>query len=372
MITYTYVVTNTSTNEALTNVTVSDPMSGLSAIDCGGGSPTIPALDAGTSQTCTATYTTTQADVHAGSITNTGTATGTPPSGPDVSASSAVTIEEVPEPAISIVKSASVQSYTSAGTGITYDFQVTNTGNETLTNVTVTDPLSGLSSISCNGGTNVISALAPGASATCTATYTTTQTDVTVGSLSNTATASGTTPEGPGVSAESSVTIPVVGQPFTCDSPEFLPLAGVADAALLGDRGFGVGVVHRRRSHLHPDVQRPWLRPSQRLPLRHGVERRRDERPAPDRRQWQCHVTRARERVRGGCAATGCRFIRRQRYLLIVTRGTSTSTAYEIDVTSSPPAVIYTVTLSAQYESTGLGSRRRVHVGNGEREHVPG
>ena len=35
-------------------------------------------------ETCTATYTTTQADVDAGGITNTGTATGTPPTGPTV------------------------------------------------------------------------------------------------------------------------------------------------------------------------------------------------------------------------------------------------------------------------------------------------
>ena len=33
-------------------------------------------------ETCTATYTTTQADVDAGVINNTGTATGTPPTGP--------------------------------------------------------------------------------------------------------------------------------------------------------------------------------------------------------------------------------------------------------------------------------------------------
>ena len=43
-----------------------------------------PSLAAGASETCTATYTTTQADVDSGRITNTGTATGTPPTGPNV------------------------------------------------------------------------------------------------------------------------------------------------------------------------------------------------------------------------------------------------------------------------------------------------
>ena len=43
----------------------------------------------------------------------------------------------------------------------------------TLTSVTVTDPMSGLSKISCPAPT-----LAPGATETCTATYTTTQADV--------------------------------------------------------------------------------------------------------------------------------------------------------------------------------------------------
>ena len=66
MITYSYVVTNTG-NVALTNVTVNDPMAGLSAIDCGGNSNVIPTLAPGASVTCTATYVTTQADVTAGS-----------------------------------------------------------------------------------------------------------------------------------------------------------------------------------------------------------------------------------------------------------------------------------------------------------------
>ena len=66
-------------------------------------------------------------------------------------------------------------------------FTVTNTGNVTLTNVTVTDPL-----ITVTG--TPIASLAPGASdaATFTGTYTLTQADIDAGTLTNTATATGT------------------------------------------------------------------------------------------------------------------------------------------------------------------------------------
>jgi hypothetical protein len=71
----------------LTWVTVTDPMSGLSKISC-------PAtkLSPGATETCSVTYTTTQADVKRGSVKNTGTATGTSPSGTKVSATSTVIV----------------------------------------------------------------------------------------------------------------------------------------------------------------------------------------------------------------------------------------------------------------------------------------
>ena len=57
----------TATNDgqvSLHDVDVTDPMTGLSAIDC---TPTAPAtLASGDSMTCTATYTVTQADVDNG------------------------------------------------------------------------------------------------------------------------------------------------------------------------------------------------------------------------------------------------------------------------------------------------------------------
>jgi uncharacterized repeat protein (TIGR01451 family) len=199
VITYSYLVSN-SGNMTLTNIAVTDPHSGLSSINC----PTTT-LAPGASETCTATYTTTQADVNAGLITNTGTASGTPPTGPAVSDDSTLTVPAVVSASIALFKSSSPTSFSSAGQLINYSYLVTNTGNVTLTSVAVTDPHSGLSAISCSTAT-----LAPGASETCTATYTTVQADVNAGSITNTGTASGSPPIGPAVTADSSVTIPAV------------------------------------------------------------------------------------------------------------------------------------------------------------------
>ncbi|MCB0906356.1 MAG: hypothetical protein KDB63_04465, partial [Nocardioidaceae bacterium] len=189
---YSFVVTNTG-NVTLTTVGVSDPKVG--AVTC----PTTT-LAPGVSTTCTKTYTLTQADVDAGHVANTATATGTPPSGltpPTSSDSTDTTV--TPGPAITLVKTAGVPSGTTAGSTIAYTFLVTNTGNVTLTSVGVADAKVG--AVTCPATT-----LAPGASMTCTATYTLTQADVDAGSVSNTATASGTSPTNVTVSATSSAT----------------------------------------------------------------------------------------------------------------------------------------------------------------------
>ena len=199
---YSYVVTNTG-NVTLNPVTVNDPLPGLSPISC----PSTQLAPDGL-MTCTASYTTTQADVDAGGVTNTGTATGVPPAGPPVTDSATITIPASQQPNISLTKTASLTTYSAAGTPVTYDYQVTNTGNVTLDPVTVTDPMPGLSAITCS--TNV---LAPGGAETCTATYTTTQADMDHGSITNTGTASGTPPTGAAVVATSSVTLSALPTP---------------------------------------------------------------------------------------------------------------------------------------------------------------
>ncbi len=215
-VSYSFLVTNTG-NVTLAAVGVAETaFSGTGtapAISC---PPGAASLAPGASVTCTASYTATQADVDAGSITNTAIATGTPPSGTPVdSPPSSATVTASPSPAIAIVKSATpsgASAYT-AGQQITYSFVVTNTGNVTLTGVTVDDTdftgTGAMSAITCP-----VTTLEPGASTTCTATYTLTQADVDRGTTTNAATATGTPPSGtPPVSPPSTVTIPAAPAP---------------------------------------------------------------------------------------------------------------------------------------------------------------
>ena len=143
LVTYSYKVTNTG-NVTLDPVVVSDPMAGLSDISCPDTS-----LGPWDTETCTATYTTTQGDVDHGSISNTGTATGTAPNGQKVMDTSSVCIPACQKPAIKLKKSASIDSFSAPGTLVTYSYKVTNTGNVTLDPVVVSDPMAGLSDISC-------------------------------------------------------------------------------------------------------------------------------------------------------------------------------------------------------------------------------
>lgn len=80
---------------------------------------------------------------------------------------------------------------------LTYSFVIVNNGNVTLQNVTVVDPLSGLSALFCLPTQG--SSLAPNAIMNCTATYTVTQADFDRGEITNLATATGTAPDGSNV-----------------------------------------------------------------------------------------------------------------------------------------------------------------------------
>jgi hypothetical protein len=173
LITYTFVVTNTG-NVTLTNVTVTDPLAGLSAITCD--AYTIPV---GGFITCTATYAVTQADIDAGSVYNLATAD-SDESGPDDDDNT----EPLPQNAAISLNKVTVDGI-SAGDGlniligesITWKYTVKNTGNVTLFSITVTDDQS--VDIDCNGGMNttsdhIIASMVPNATVVCTASGTAT------------------------------------------------------------------------------------------------------------------------------------------------------------------------------------------------------
>ena len=207
---YTFTATNTG-DTSLSNVSIAETSftgsGSMSALTC---VPPQPAtLAPGAVMTCTATYVVTQADVDAGSVDNTATATGTPPSGPNVTDTDDATVPATQTPAIDLVKTVDKTTLV-AGQTLNYTFTATNTGNVTLTNVVIAE-----TSFTGSGSMSALTCvppqpatLAPGAVLTCTATYVVTQADVDAGSVDNTATATGTPPTGPDVTDTDDAQVP--------------------------------------------------------------------------------------------------------------------------------------------------------------------
>jgi len=185
-ITYTFVVENTG-NVSLTNITVTDPLPGLSAVDCGDFDGV---LEPGETVTCDATLIVTQGHLDAGDpITNTATATGTPPEGEDVTDDDDEIVEVDQDADIDLIKTANPASVNSTGQIVTYTFRVENVGNVTLSAVDVIDNLVG--AIDCGTFDGILS---PGEWVECTATYQVVQADINAGSIVNIATTTGTPP----------------------------------------------------------------------------------------------------------------------------------------------------------------------------------
>jgi uncharacterized repeat protein (TIGR01451 family) len=223
-LTYTFTAENTG-NTPLTGVAISEgAFSGTGTLSplnyAWPGTP--GTLLAGETVTATATYVVTQADVDAGSIANTADVTGTPPTGPPVTGTDTFVVPSSdPAPALTVTKTAddsALQSPAKAGDVITYNFTAENTGNVTLTDVVIEDQLAGLSALTYTWS-GAAGTLAPGEKVTATATYAITQADIDAGQIVNSATGTGTPPNGPPIvtpPSEVTTTIdPVPGQSFT-------------------------------------------------------------------------------------------------------------------------------------------------------------
>jgi uncharacterized repeat protein (TIGR01451 family) len=231
VVTYAFTVTNIGT-VTVNSIAISDVLPGI--VVSGGPIATL-APGASDASTVTATYALTQADIDAGRVVNTATANGQDPGGNAVSASDGLTLPIAGTPTLTLDKTGALNlgadGRADVGDLITYAFTVTNTGNQTLTNVAIADALAG---VTMSGGP--IATLAPGASDTSsiTATYALTQADIDTGRVINTATASAVAPGGGAVSATDSLTLPVTGAPLLT-----LDKTGVLDLGADGRAGVG-------------------------------------------------------------------------------------------------------------------------------------
>lgn len=183
-IAYTFAVTNTG-NVTLTDVTVNDPL--LGGVVC-----TLPQLAPGEADECTASHTVTAGDLDAGQIVNQASITGeVPPASPALppTVSETVTVPAIYRPELTIVKSSTTIVLDAAGQVIPYAFSVINTGNVTIDDITVADPL--LAGVTCQ-----LSTLPIGEQTTCAGSYTATQADVDAAAVVNQATVDGAVPDG--------------------------------------------------------------------------------------------------------------------------------------------------------------------------------
>jgi uncharacterized repeat protein (TIGR01451 family) len=190
---YTIVLTNTG------NVTLANPgliESNATVTGCGGYTTY---FDPGDAITCSAVHQITRADINAGSVSNTATGTTSFDATPITKSATAV-VHGIQDPAIAIGTMATETSYSSIGDVLHYTIVLTNTGSVTLSGpFTVTDDHG---TVTCPD----TETLAPGASITCTMTYTITPGDVDAGKVVDTATGHASFSEMPVDSTSRSVT----------------------------------------------------------------------------------------------------------------------------------------------------------------------
>ncbi|WP_348799941.1 DUF7507 domain-containing protein [Flavobacterium adhaerens] len=197
IVTYAFIIKNTG-NTTLSNVFITDNNATITG-------NTIATLNVGAtdSTTFTGTHSITQEDINTGYVYNLAIVTGNDPKGNPVTDTSTdptpctncppktdcpdCTIVILnPSPRLEITKTTSNKTFSKVGDIINYLIIVKNTGNQTLYQITVKDPLTGLETI--------IALLDPNATAEFTQTYTITQEDLNKGSVLNIATANGFTP----------------------------------------------------------------------------------------------------------------------------------------------------------------------------------
>jgi uncharacterized repeat protein (TIGR01451 family) len=179
VITYTYNLKNVASFPLSSPYVVTDSL--VVPVSCAGA--TSP-LNTGASTTCTGTHVVSQADLDAGEITNSATATANSASGVVISNQADGTVVATQTRLLTLTKTASLATaYAPTGKTIVYTYTIHNGGNVTVTSpYTVTD--NKIAIVNCAAA---VSPLIPGASTTCTASYATVQADIDNGWIINTA-----------------------------------------------------------------------------------------------------------------------------------------------------------------------------------------
>ena len=186
-ITYTITVTNNG-NVTISGVKLVDPLTRDNW--------TLGKIKPGETVTREATYTVTEKDIIAGKVENHATATGKDPSGNEVTDEGEKTVTTEPsKPHITVTKETistpkNGETY-ALGEKITYKITAKNTGNLTLTNVTVSDELTGDTG---DKAFKIDGEFKPGDEKTFKTSYTVTEADLGK-TVVNVATATGTTPD---------------------------------------------------------------------------------------------------------------------------------------------------------------------------------
>ncbi|NJX14654.1 DUF7507 domain-containing protein [Tamlana crocina] len=212
-ITYTFTVTNQG-NVSIANVVLDDPLLGGSIALLSGDDDTDNELDVTETWIYTSDYSITQADIDTGVVSNQATITGTGVNGlnvSDLSDNDSIIEDENTETAlcqsagIALIKTgifndADNDSCSDVGETITYTFTVTNQGNVSIANVVLDDPLLGGALALASGDTDADNELDVTETWIYTSNYTITQSDISIGLVSNQATVTGTSAGGVGVS----------------------------------------------------------------------------------------------------------------------------------------------------------------------------
>ena len=222
---YTIKVTN-SGNTILHEIVLKDELEGLTPLeyDWTGASKGEGTLMPGESMTATASVAVTQTDIDSGRVLN--KAVVSAKNGSDEPVGPAEDDAETKlggKTAFTVNKAVDKTTISNAAAGdlLTYTITGTNTGDVTLTNVTIKDPVKGVTSLTydwsdASGGEGI---LLPGESVTATCTYTITQADIVNGRFENTAVMSARNPEGETSEKEAKVTTTLKRQPTPTPTP---------------------------------------------------------------------------------------------------------------------------------------------------------